>query len=232
MLARDVMTTPVIAVARDAAVPDIAEVLLAGRISAVPVVEDDGRVCGIVSEGDLINRADAGTRHRRAWWLEMLKGNDERAQAFTKAHGTRAEDVMSAEVVSVGEDTPLPEIAATLEKHHVKRVPVLREGRLVGIVSRANLLHGLASSAPSWAPQPGDRAVRAELQRKLDEAGLPMHQINVMVRGGTVQLWGWIDSDAQRRAARVAVESTQGADSLEDNLVITTPAERAGRGYV
>lgn len=226
------MTTPVIAVGRDASVQDIAEVLLEGRISAVPVIEPDGQVCGIVSEGDLINRSDAGTRHRRSWWLELIKASEDRAREFLRTHGGRAEDVMTEDVVSITEDTPLPEIAATLEKHHVKRVPVVRQGKLVGIVSRANLLHGFAFSAPTWPMQQSDRAMRDQLRNKLDEAGLPMHQVNITVSNGGVRLWGWVDSDTQRRAARAAVESTPGVERFEDNLVVSTPELRAGRGYV
>jgi CBS domain-containing protein len=232
MLARDVMTTPVIAVRPEAEVRDIAELLLDGRISAVPVIDEEGRIRGIVSEGDLINRADAGTRHRRAWWLEMLKSPEDRASEFLRAHGSRAEDVMTREVVTVTEDTPLPEIAATLEKHHVKRVPVVRQGRLVGIVSRANLLQGFALSAPTWTMLQSDRGIRDELKGKLKEAGLPVHQVNITASNGAVRLWGWIDSETQRQAARAAVESTPGVERFEDNLVVSTPALRAGRGYV
>jgi len=226
------MTSPVVAVTADTDVAAIADLLLECRISAVPVVDDDGRVRGIVSEGDLINRADAGTRHRRSWWLEWLKGNETQAREFLRAHGRRAEDVMTREVVAADEDAPLPEVAALLEKHHVKRVPVLREGKLVGIVSRANLLQGFALSEPAWNEQPADRDVRKALLARLREAGLPMHQVNATVNGGAVRLWGWIDAEVQRQAARAAVESTPGVESLEDNLVVSTPALRAGRGYV
>lgn len=232
MLARDVMTTPVLAVRPDTAVADIAEILLQCRISAVPVVDEEGRVRGMVSEGDLINRADAGTRHRRSWWLEMLKDPEERSREFLRTQGRRAEDVMSRDVVAAAEDTPLPALAAMLEKHHVKRVPVLREGKLVGIVSRANLLHGFALSEPSEPMVQDDRDIREMLSQALREAGLPMHQVNVTVSDGAVRLWGWIDAEVQRQAARAAVESTPGVCSLEDNLVVTSPAVRAGRGYV
>ena len=232
MLARDVMTTPVLAVSPDTDVQAVAALLLECRISAVPVVDDDGRVQGIVSEGDLINRDDAGTRHRRSWWLEMLQGEEARAREFLRARGRRAEDVMTREVVAADEDTPLPDIAALLEKHHVKRVPVLREGKLVGIVSRANLLQGFALGAPAGPALADDRRVRDALHDALEEAGLPMHQVNVTVNGGSVRLWGWIDSETQRQAARAAVESTPGVRELEDNLVVTSPALRAGRGYV
>ena len=232
MLARDVMTTPVIAVPPDTGVKDIAALLLECRISAVPVVDADGRVRGIVSEGDLINRADAGTRHRRSWWLEMLNGPEERSRDYLHTHGQRAEDVMTRDVVATSEDTPLPEIASLLEKHHVKRVPVLREGRLVGIVSRANLLQGFALSEPTWTMRRDDREIRDALKGALNEAGLPMHQVNVTVTDGAARLWGWIDAEVQRQAAHAAAETTPGVKRLEDNLVVTTPAVRAGRGYV
>jgi len=232
MLARDVMTAPVLAVRPDTEVHDIAALLLECRISAVPVVDEGGRVRGIVSEGDLINRADAGTRHRRSWWLEMLNGPEEQARDYLQAHGQHAEDVMTREVVATSEDTPLPEIAALLEKHHVKRVPVLRDGKLVGIVSRANLLHGFALSEPTWPMLQGDRQIRDALKQALTEAGLPMHQVSVTVNNGAVRLWGWIDAQAQRQAARAAVESTPGVRRFEDSLVVSTPAVRAGRGYV
>lgn len=232
MLARDVMTAPVLAVRPDTDVQDIAALLLECRISAVPVVDEGGRVRGIVSEGDLINRAEAGTRHRRSWWLEMLNGPQEQARDYLRAHGQHAEDVMTRDVVATSEDAPLPEIAALLEKHHVKRVPVLRDGKLVGIVSRANLLQGFAMSAPTWPMLQDDRQIRVALNKALTEAGLPMHQVNVTVNNGAVRLWGWIDAEVQRQAARAAVESTPGVERLEDNLVVSTPAVRAGRGYV
>lgn len=232
MLARDVMTTPVMAVQPDTDVQDIAALLLECRISAVPVVDEEGHVQGIVSEGDLINRADAGTRHRRSWWLEMLKDPEEQSRDYLRTHGRRAEDVMTREVVAAAEDTPLPEIAALLEKHHVKRVPVLRDGRLVGIVSRANLLQGFALSEPTWVMLQDDRQIRDALRKALKEAGLPTHQVNVTVNDGAVRLWGWIDSEVQRQAAHAAAEATPGVESLEDNLVVSTPAVRAGRGYV
>jgi CBS domain-containing protein len=232
MLARDVMTAPVLAVRPDTAVQDIAALLLECRISAVPVVDESGHVRGIVSEGDLINRADAGTRHRRSWWLEMLNGPEEQARDYLQAHGQRAEDVMTRDVVATSEDTQLPEIAALLEKHHVKRVPVLRDGKLVGIVSRANLLQGFALSEPTWSMLRDDRQIRVALKKALTEAGLPMHQVNVTVNNGVVGLWGWIDAEVQRQAARAAVESTPGVERLEDNLVVSTAAVRAGRGYV
>jgi hypothetical protein len=119
-----------------------------------------------------------------------------------------------------------------LEKHHVKRVPVLRDGRLVGIVSRANLLQGFALSAPTWPMLRDDRQIRDALNTALKEAGLPMHQVNVTVNNGAVRLWGWIDAEVQRQAAHAAAQATPGVERVEDNLVVSTAAVRAGRGYV
>jgi CBS-domain-containing membrane protein len=232
MLAKDVMTTPALAVTPDTDVQAVAELLLECRISAVPVVDEDGRVCGIVSEGDLINRADAGTRHRRSWWLEMLRGSEEQARDFLRSRGRRVKDVMTSDVVAAAEDTPLADIAALLEKHRIKRVPVLRDGKIVGIVSRADLLQGFARSESAWPTLHDDRRVRDELDAALREAGLPMHQVTVTVSRGAVRLRGWIDAEVQRQAARAAVEATPGVVSVEDDLVVTTPAVRAGRGYV
>lgn len=226
------MTAPVITVRPDTAVRDVAALLLQSRVSAVPVVDEAGALCGIVSEGDLINRADSGTRHRRAWWLDLLQGSEERAHEFVRTHGQRAQDVMTREVVSVAEDTALPDIAATLEKHHVKRVPVLRDGRVVGIVSRANLLQGFALSAPTWAMRQTDRQIRDALHRALREAGLPLHQINVTVSDGAARFWGWLDAEVQRDAARAAAETTPGVRSVEDNLVVSPTALRAGQSSV
>jgi CBS-domain-containing membrane protein len=162
----------------------------------------------------------------------MLRGSEEQARDFLRSRGRRVKDVMTSDVVAAAEDTPLADIAALLEKHRIKRVPVLRDGKIVGIVSRADLLQGFARSEPAWPTLHDDRRVRDELDAALREAGLPMHQVTVTVSRGAVRLRGWIDAEVQRQAARAAVEATPGVVSVEDDLVVTTPAVRAGRGYV
>ena len=231
MLARDVMTTSVLTVRPSTGVREIAALLLEHRISAVPVIDGDARVLGIVSEGDLINRREGATRHRSSWWLELLRGTEDQTRDYLKTHGRRAEDVMTVEVISVTEDTPIAEIAKLLEKHRVKRVPVLRDDRIVGIVSRADLLRGLAAS--SW-PQPeaqDDAQIRDGLHRALSEAGLGTHLISVTVEDGDVELSGRIDSEVQRRAARAAAEAAPGVRRVQDNLIVADIPVSAGRGY-
>jgi len=145
MKAAEVMATSVISVRLDTPVTEIAEVLLANRISAVPVVNDKDVLVGIVSEGDLIRRVEAGTERHRSWWLELLTGKETLAHEFVMSHARAAADVMTRPVVSVTPDTPLADIASLLEKHRIKRVPVAVNGKIVGIVSRANLIQALVS---------------------------------------------------------------------------------------
>jgi len=133
MQARDIMTTNVATVRPDAEVSEIAKQLLARHISALPVVVDRDKVVGIVSEGDLMHRSENDTERQPSWWIRMFAEPQERAREYIKSHGRHASDIMTCDVISVSEDASLAEISETLEKHHIKRVPVLRDGRLVGI---------------------------------------------------------------------------------------------------
>lgn len=233
MKAKDIMSSPVITVTPDATVGEIAALLFERRISAVPVVEN-GRLVGIVSEADLLHRHEIGTdcvARSGSWWLRLF-AVDRSIEEYIKSHARQARDIMTREVVSVAPDTAAAQVASVLETHGIKRLPVLDDGRLVGIVSRANLLQGFALSEPTWPMLRDDRQIRDALNKALKEAGLPMHQVNVTVNNGIVRLWGWIDAEVQRKAAHAAAQTTPGVERLEDNLVVSTPALRAGRGYV
>jgi CBS-domain-containing membrane protein len=233
MFARDVMTTSVLTVAPETDVAEVAKIMLEHRISALPVLNAQGKLVGIVSEGDLINRTESETQHRASWWLRMASGDDNVSREYLRTHGRHAEDVMTAEVVSVTPDTSLAEIAALLEKRHIKRVPVMQGAKLVGIVSRANLLRGLAAwQPPTTKATPEDRTLREALVKALGEAGLPMHLVNVMVNDGVAELWGLIDTQAQKRAAHAAVDSTPGVARMEDHLTVKTGRLRAIHGHV
>lgn len=221
MQAKDIMTTTVISVLPETSVREIAGILLTHRISAVPVVDADNRAVGIVSEGDLMRRGENETVARRSWWLEALFSADDKAAAYVKSHGMIAGDVMTRGLVAVAEDTPVDEIAALLEKHHIKRAPVLRDGKLVGIVSRANLLQGLArrGSAERAPVSVDDRTIRESLMQTLfTDVGLRVGRINVLVEDGAVQLWGLVESRNEKKAAQLAAENTPGVKSVENNL--------------
>jgi len=221
MQAKDVMTTKVVTVQPDARVEHIAALLLEQRISGVPVVDADGRLLGIVTEGDLIRRPELGTERHRGWWLQLFGDERERAAEYARAHGSRAEQVMTRNVVTVTEDTSVGEIARLLEEHRIKRVPVVREGKVVGIVSRANLLQGLAAS-PAPAPPVrwmDDRSLREKVLRVLQQEGLAAYgPLNVTVTNGVAELWGLVESEEERRAIRVAVENVPGVAAVRDNL--------------
>src|ERR1700758_1179967 len=164
MRAMDVMTSEVITVDENASVQSVAKLMAKHAISAVPVVDKDTRVIGMVSEGDLLHRAETGTERRRSWWLEMMASTNQLAGEYLKSHSSRVKDVMTRDVILVADTTPVADIAVLLETNRIKRVPVLRDGKLVGIVSRANLVRALAMTVNEAAggTQADDRSIRAK----------------------------------------------------------------------
>jgi len=154
MKARDVMVAPIITVKPTASVRDAAEMLVENRISGLPVVDDDGKLVGVVSEGDLLHRVEAGTDRRRSWWLQLITGDTRLASEYIGAHARKVADVMSRRVITAPPETPLSEIAIRMEKNAINRVPIVdSDGQLVGIVSRANLVQAIAT-APRSAEAP------------------------------------------------------------------------------
>jgi CBS domain-containing protein len=221
MNAADVMVSNVITVRSDTSLSEIADILLKNRISGVPVVDDAGRVIGIVSEGDLIHRVEVGTEHRRSWWLELLCGKRVLAQEFVKAHARTAADLMTHPVVTVSPDTPLSDLACLLDKHRIKRVPVTDGGKLVGIVSRANLVQALFR--PRQDAQ-GQTTANSELRDKI-LAQLRLEpwwpsDVNVVVNDGTVELYGFVESQVEKDAVRVAIEEIPGVRAVANNLSV------------
>jgi CBS-domain-containing membrane protein len=223
MKAADVMATNVITVRLDTPVAKIAEVLLANRISAVPVVNAKDVLVGIVSEGDLIHRVEAGTERHRSWWLELLTGKEVLAHEFVKSHARKAADVMTHKVVSVQPDAPLGDIASLLEKHRIKRVPVMVNGKIVGIVSRANLVQALVSldHAKKSDASVDDLTLHSNIIEQLrSKSWADPTTISVIVNDGAVELWGIVDSETEKDAIRVAVEVTPGVRQVLNKLVV------------
>ena len=225
MRAADVMVTSVITVGPKASVQEVAKLLLTNRISGLPVVSDQGDLVGIVSEGDLLHRAEAGTGRRRPWWLAILTGRDVLAAEYVREHSFKVADVMTRHVITATPDTSLQDIAHLLEKKGIKRVPIVDDGRLVGIVSRANLLQALASGTKKGETAPSDGTIREDVMARLRaESWTRPSLVNVIVQDGTVELWGIVDSQTEKRAVRVAAEVTPGVRAVNDNLIIR-PAE-------
>lgn len=221
MRAADVMTSEVITVGEDSSVQEAARLMAEHGISAVPVVDRDKRVVGMVSEGDLLHRAETGTERRRSWWLDMVASANQLAGEYVKSHSGSVKDVMTRDVISVTEETGVSDIAILLETNRIKRVPVLLDGRLVGIVSRANLVRALAmtiNERPSGA-EADDRAIRDRLLAELKaQKWAEVSPGNITVKDGVVHLWSSYYSDQEKRALVVAAESIPGVRRVEDHM--------------
>ncbi|MXQ10697.1 CBS domain-containing protein [Microvirga makkahensis] len=219
LTAADVMTTNVISVSPETLVQDIAKLLYAHRISGLPVVDAEQRIVGIVSEGDLIRHVEAVGQPRRSWWLTLFSDDSALARDYAKIHGRTARDVMTAKVITVDGATPLVEIAMLMERHRIKRVPVLNEGKLIGIVTRSNLLQALATADVQKAVSAEDSAIRERLTEELRaQPWFRFSMTNVVVKDGTVHLFGLVRTDDERNALRVAAGNIAGVKSVEDHL--------------
>jgi CBS domain-containing protein len=220
MQARDVMVSPVITATKSATVREVAKMLLEKRISAVPVVDNVGKLVGIVTESDLMHRAEAGTEHPYSWWVHFLAGDTTIAADYVKSHSTQIEDVMTTDVVTAAPETLLHEIATLLEEHQIRRVPIVNEdGNLVGIVSRANLIQVVASARPKLEMTLPDSMIRQKLFSELKEQSWAhTHNLDVTVTNGVVDLWGYAQSNEERKAIRVMAEGIPGVVAVNDHL--------------
>jgi CBS domain-containing protein len=217
----DIMTDQVVTVTENATVSEVAQLLTRHHISAVPVVDDANRVIGMVSEGDLLHRAETGTEQRRAWWLDLLASTDQLARDYVKSHGETVKDVMTRDVISVTDTTPVADIAILLETRGIKRVPVLRAGKLVGIVSRANLIHALAMTVtePVAGSASDDLAIRQKLLAKLKtQRWAEIAPANVTVKDGVVHLWNSYVSDVEKQALLTVARGIPGVRDVSDHM--------------
>ena len=224
MKAKDIMTTQVVTVKPETSVTAIAQKLMDHRISAVPVIDGAGRLVGIVSEGDLLHRVETGTaRRHRSWWLSLVTSGTTDAAEYVKSHGKHAADVMTRDVITVDENTSLSEIAEILESRRIKRGPVLKNGVLVGIVSRANLVQGLATMRGTVAEKaPSDTRIRESILAEVEHASWSgLASTNMTVSDGVVELWGFVASDAEKQAWRVAAENVAGVKKVVDHRAVT-----------
>jgi CBS domain-containing protein len=221
MLAADIMTSEVITVGEDASVQEAAKLMAEHGISALPVVDRDNRVVGIVSEGDLLHRAETGTERRRSWWLDMMAATNQLAREYVESHSCKVKEVMTRDVISVTEETAVADIAVLLEANRIKRVPVLRDGKLVGIVSRANLVRALAMTIEEWPSGAGtdDRAIRKRLLTELKaQKWAEVSPANITVKDGVVHLWSSYYSEQEKRALVVAAENIPGVRRVDDHM--------------
>jgi CBS domain-containing protein len=226
----DIMTRQVISVTPQTTIAEAAQLLLDNRISGLPVVDPGGAVIGIVTEGDLLRRVETGTQRRHSHWLEFLIAPGRLAREYTDANARNVGEVMSAEVVSVTPRDALPEVIRLMERHHVKRLPVIEAGLLVGIVSRANLvralLHNLAEPPGNAAGDAvaGDAEIHGRIMAEIARQPWgPRASVDVRVKDGTVELYGTITDERERPALRVLAENQPGVKTVVDHLVWVEP---------
>ena len=223
MLVRDVMTRNVISVKADEPILNAAQLMLANRISGLPVVDAGGNLVGIVTEGDFLRRGEIGTARRRPKWLEFVIGPGRLAGEYVHESGCKVGEIMTPEPATVSEGDSLENVVQLMERRRIKRLPVLRDGRMVGIVSRANLMYALATLAREAPPVAGDDAA---IRDRIGDAMAKQHWafgVNVVVKNGAVEVWGTIMDEREREACIVAIENVPGVKEVHDHLVWIEP---------
>ena len=221
MNATDVMTRNVVTIGPEATVAEAAELMAQYDVSALPVIDAHEQLVGIISEADLMRRDEIGTQADYRWWTEAMIPAATRAAEFTRSHGKYVNEVMSRKVITATEDTPLSAIAGILERYRIKRVPILDDNKLVGIVSRANLIQALASVTLTSAAAPdSDRKIRLELLSRLEEQSWTgFDSRNVIVSGGKIHLWGLVGSPAERQALIALAEDVPDVTGVVDEMI-------------
>jgi CBS domain-containing protein len=237
MRAHQIMTPQVITVGADTTIVDAAKLMLRHHISGLPVVDDKGGLIGIISEGDFIRRAETGTQHKRVRWLSFLTGTDRIAAEFCHEHGRKVGEIMTPNPRTVTEGTPLGEVVRIMETNNVKRLPVMRGDRMVGIISRSDFLGALANLAHIVpGPTADDDHIRSEVTAAIRQAPWRPCRLNVTVRDGIVSLNGVIGKESVRKAAIVAAENVAGVRKVQDHLSMAPdhppPEEDFGGGDI
>lgn len=217
MRAHQIMTRAVVTVTPDSTILEAADIMLKHHVSGLPVVDTAGKLVGIVSEGDFIRRSEIGTQRKRSRWLKFLMGTD--ATQYVREHGRKVSEVMTRDPLTIAEEATLEEIVNAMEANGIKRMPVMRDGKLVGIVSRANLLHAVASLAREIPdPTADDDHIRSRIIQALEKHDWSPFGLNVIVRDGIVHLSGVITDEESRHAAIVATENVSGVKKVHDHL--------------
>jgi len=221
MKAKDVMTHCLVSIAPGAPIRDAIARMISHQVSGMPVIGADGKLVGMVTEGDFFRRAEMHTEAPRRRWLELLLGPGSDAAEYARSHGRTVRDVMSPKVVTVGKETPLSEVVQLMEEHAIKRIPVVDDGRVVGIVSRADLMSALGEYLlkPRKPAPASDESIRRTILTEMKrQPWCPVHLLSVRVRKGFVDLNGTIFDERQRRALHALVESVQGVKGIHDHL--------------
>jgi CBS domain-containing protein len=220
MRAHQIMTRPVITVTPDTTMVEAANLMLQKHLSGLPVVDATGKLVGMISEGDFIRRSEIGTQRKRGRFLKFILGPGTAASDFVQEHGRRVSEIMTSEpLITVGEETSLEQIVELMERNSIKRIPVIRDDKVVGIVSRSNLLQAVASLARDVPdPTADDDHIRNRVIDTLAKQEWCPFGLSVVVRDGIVHLSGVITEERARQAAVVAAENVTGVKKVHDHL--------------
>jgi CBS domain-containing protein len=220
-----IMTADAISVLPEDSVQHAIELMLKNRISGLPVVDINQNLVGIVSEGDLLRRAEIGTERKRNRWLSLLLGAGRLAKDYVHSHGRIVEEIMTPEPVTVSEYTPLEDVARLMERHHIKRLPVMRDGKLVGMVTRANLIQAIAARGHAIPPlTDSDQAIRSAILHEIArQPWAPVPLVNVTVKDGVVEIFGVVTDGRQQEALKVLIENTRGVKAVKSELAWIEP---------
>jgi CBS domain-containing protein len=225
MNAADLMTRKLYTVPPGTGLLPAIRLMLQNRFSGLPVTDEQGRILGMVTEGDLLRRSELGTERNRPGWLQFLRGPGRQADDYTRENARKVDEIMTSNLVCAEESTPAEKLVELMESNHVKRIPIVRDGVLVGIVSRSDLLRHLAACLEKEVEGPTDDAtIRATLEETLHKLHwVPLAGLKATVADGTVELEGVLDDDRQRWALVVAAENVPGVKGVVDKLVVVEP---------
>ena len=225
MQTSDVMTLNVVSIEPDESILHAARLMLQKNISGLPVVDRSGSLVGIITEGDFLRRAEIGTQRRRARWIEFLLGPGKLADDYVRTSGRKVHEVMTPKVFTVSQDSPLEEAVQLMERQHIKRLPVMHGTRVVGIITRANLMRAMVSLAHNSKPlSSDDKAIRERLLSDLNKLPwAPIALIDVFVKDGVVTLSGSVTDERERKALQVAAENIPGVKKVVDQLLWIEP---------
>lgn len=224
MEARQVMTSPILTISPGATVRQAIELMLEKRVSGLPVVDEIGQLVGLISEGDLLHRSELGTERQRSKWLDFLVGPGRSADHYVHSHSRRVADVMTTDVATVEETTPLEEVVKIMEKRRIKRVPVIRDGGVAGIVTRSDLLRAFLKASAAREASVSDDDIRQKIYETIEREGwAPAGSIHVKVADGHVTLAGTIFDERERDAIRVCAENQPGVTGVSDDMIWVEP---------
>ncbi|MGO7211798.1 CBS domain-containing protein [Rhizobium ruizarguesonis] len=224
MLVQAIMTSAPITVTASSSVAEAAKLMLDNKISGLPVVDASGALVGIVSEGDFLRRSELNTERKRSWLLDWLTSPGKIADEYVRAHGRRVEEVMTAPVSAIAPTASISDAVRLMERQDIKRLPVVADGRLVGIVARSDLLRALSQALPIAAVSAGDAEIQAAIDAELARQSWSRNGfIHCRVANGVAELTGTIFDERERLAAKVAVENVPGVTSIRDQLVWVDP---------